>query len=203
MSSNKRKVNKSDHSTRARAEATQKAIREPERAILGGRSPSRRSRWARLSFAEREKIAALLAITDNRREIARAVGVHPETVRRVESELEEIGELHRLRSEKRAAFVDKAWDCIMLGLQTIKDGLIKGYVCETARADGSVVELVSRVGPVEAARAVLALRKMVQIADAQPISIVEELAQSMTEDELNRELQRLEDQLAQEKGKFN
>lgn len=195
-------MSKTERHTRARA-PTWTAVRDPERAVLGQFVPRKRKPWSRLTDVEREQIVALLAITENRREIARRVGVHPETVRRVESELEEVGQLQELRAQRRSELVNEIWDCIMLGIQAVKDGLVKGYVAEARRPDGTVVPMVTQTEPADAARAVLALVKMVVLAEAKATSIVEELAQSMTDEELEHEIKRLEKVIEAQSGMLN
>lgn len=195
-------MSKNEQRTRAR-EANATAVRDPGHTVLGQIAPRKRKRWSRLTDAEREQIVALLAITENRREIARRVGVHPETVRRVESELDEVGQLQEMRAQRRGEFVNEAWDCIMLGVRAVKDGLVKGYVAEAQRPDGTSVSMVTQTGPADAARAVLALIKMVDLAEEEPTSIVEELAQSMTDEELEHEIKRLEKVVESQRGRLN
>jgi len=80
----------------------------------------------------------------------------------------------------------------MSGLQVVRDGFAKAYAKEARRPDGTIVELVSVVGPGEAARAILALHRMARSAEPRRRGLVEELAENFTQDELERELQRPE-----------
>ena len=189
---------KSSRSSRARAKTIVEAASVDIKPI------EKKTKFRRLTAADKEKIIAVYCFKENKTETARVLGLNRETVSRYVDESLHSGELFEMRKSCRDQYVNKAWGVIDLCMQTIEDGLKKGYVAELKDENGDIVEVVSRVTPGEASRVIRDMHHTSQIEDGEPTSIVKTLAESYeTDEELLAEIDRLNGVIAESSGSMN
>lgn len=190
----------------ARAVRVREKAKKPEsllaEAVKESVKVTRRDKGRRLNDAEIERILAVYSVLGNAAETGRICGCAGDTVSRLVQEAEEQGHLQDIRAAHRDRFVDEAWDCIMLAVNTIKDGLTHGYIYEYTTKTGETKRSLTRVSPGEASKVLKELHHATQLAQGKPTSIVEEIAEEMSEDEIQAEIARLESQMAAGRGRL-
>lgn len=163
----------------------------------------KKTRFAPLTPEQKELVLAVYCYRDNVRETARITGVSIETVTKIRDEAFDSGELHELRSLSRENHVSESWGIIGQARAVIKDGLTKGYLKEKMDENGVIVEMVTNVSPSEASRVIRDLHHTAQLEEGKPTSIVEHIADSMTEDEILAEIERTETALEKNAGRLH
>lgn len=175
-----------------------------EKALFGTTFYQQRKTYQRPTPQEQEMIVALFLLTENYSEVARMTGWSTDIVKKQVQKAEGNGQLWDRHIKNREKFIDIAWDGTMLAAQTIVDGLKKGYVTGAIQADtGEEVHIVSKVGPGEAANVLNKLHHAIQLESGKPTSIVQEIAENMSREEIWAEAERIRQKLEETRGKLN
>jgi hypothetical protein len=172
--------------------------------LFGSSFYKERKTFQRPDTQEAEIIVACFLLTENYSEVSRMTGWSIDIIKTQVKKAEESGELWNRHVKNREKFIDVAWDGVMLAAQTVVDGLRKGYVNGAIEVEsGEVVNLVSKVGPGEAAGVLHKLHHAIQLASGKPTSIVQEIAENATREEIWAEAERLRQKLEETRGKLN
>jgi len=205
----KKKPQKKQTSTRAHTKkkvakkkvAKKQAIRPITE--LADIKPVQRKKGQHAGPKEEELVRALFGISDNIAEISRISGLTREQIQRIKDEIP-MDELQKIRAAKREGFVEEAWGTIMLALNSVKDGLVNGYIIEKYDVVAKeMVGQISTVGPGEAARVIRDVHHASQLAEGKPTSITDRLASDLPEDEIEKLIAEAEKELDEHRGRLN
>jgi len=85
---------------------------------------------------KKEQARAMFAMGKSIQEVARTVGMSPATAKKIKDQLDNMSDFQQLRAQKKAEFIEKAWEVVMLATQQAKAKIEKAGPGEAAKVAG-------------------------------------------------------------------